>query len=514
MPGDSTRSDRPSTFSALLTAGAVVLIVASVVPLALVQLPNLIGSDLPATTLTGIVGRTSLVSLVRASGLALPVMACVAPVAAVLARRRRAWPVLLAGLLVIGAADLLGDSVHSLLTIGADRVLHGLGAGIALPASLALVWERSPRWSRLLARWWMVVTVISLFGVVPLMRDRLADDGWRAALQPFPWLTAVGLAATALYVALAGGAGRQSRSAVTPAERSQLALLAVPLAGLGALDVGVSDQSSRSVAVAAGAAVVVLAALAMVASSDPVTGGVRGRRARLCFPLIAACAGFVLTPTAGEIATLRPLSGGQHPALRSLLLPLAAAAAGCLLGTAIAWLSGRRARQSNDGRGGRTGAHAARHKNTRNDRHTTLICVIVGLVCATAGLVVMHVAGVAAGQHELAVGYALLGGGLAMALSAGVSEATPAGSLSGLSLTLAGALTGYLVAGALQIRMVGSLASSTIKTQASTPAVARALTRAASWWEVAAAAAAVVAAVAIFLIGRARRGQEEVAARG
>jgi hypothetical protein len=491
-----------------------VLIVASVVPLTVLQLPNLIASDLPVATLTKIAGPASLVTLIRASGLALPVMACVAPVAAVLARRRRAWPVLLAGLLVIGAADLLGDSAHSVLTIGADRVLHGLGAGLALPATLALAWERPPRWARLLARWWVVVTVISLFAVVPVMRDRLAD-GWRAALQPFPWLTAVGLAATALYIVLAGGAGKQSRSAVTPVERSQLALLAVPLAGLGALDVGVSNQSSRSVTVAAGVAVVVLAALAMVSSADHVTGGVRGRRARLCFPLIAACAGFALAPTAGQIATLRPLAGGPEPALRSLWLPLASAAAGCLLGTAVAWLCGRRAaKRPGEGRSGRAGAHAAKPKKAPGTGRITLACVVAGLICAAAGLAVANRTGAAAGQHELAVVYGLLGGGLALALSAGVAEATPAGALSGLSLALAGALTGYLVAGAIQIRMVGSLASSSIKVQAGSPVVAQALTRAEGWWSVAAAAAAVATAAGVFLIGRARRGQEEVATRG
>ncbi|HEX4061439.1 MAG TPA: hypothetical protein VHY58_10520 [Streptosporangiaceae bacterium] len=512
-----------------LAAGVAVLIVAAVVPLALLQLPNLLATELPASALARMAGHGSVVGLVRASGLALPVMACVAPVAAVLARRRRAWPVLLAGLLAIGAADLLADSVHSALTIGADRALHGLGAGFALPATLALAWERPPRWCRLLARWWVVVMVISLFGVVPVMRDRLAGGDWRAALQPFPWLTAVGLAATALYVALAGGAGRQTRSAVTPAERSQLALLAVPVLGLGALDVGVSNQNSRSVAVAAGVAVVVLAALAMVTSSDPVTGGARlaaetpdGRRARrrrLCFPLIAACAGFALGPTLGQIATLRPLAGGPDPALRSLWLPLAAAVAGCLLGTAVAWLTGRHAaRQQGDGRTSRAGAHAARHKSTKETRSNggrgPLACVIVGLICAAAGLAIAHVAGPAGGQHELAVAYALIAGGLTLALSAAVAEATPAGAMSGVSLSLAGALTGYLLAGAIQIRMVGALASSSIQAQLGSRAVAQALTRAANWWDVAAAAGAVVAAAGVFLIGRARRGPEEVASRG
>jgi hypothetical protein len=523
-------------------AGVVgVLIVACVVPLALLQLPNLLATEVPAATLARIAGHSGVVSLIRASGLALPVMACVAPVAAVLARRRRAWPVLLAGLLVIGGADLLGDYARTAMIIGVDRALHGLGGGLALPGTLALAWERPPRWCRLLARWWVVVAVVSLFAVVPVMRDRLAGGDWRAALQPFPWLTAVGLGVTALYVALAGGMGRQTRSAVTPAERSQLALLAVPVAGLGALDLGVSDQNSRSVAVAAGVAVLVLAVLAMVTSSDPVTGGARGRRRRLGFPVIAACAGFVLAPTAGDIATLRPLAGGPDPALRSLWLPLAAAAAGCLLGTAVAWLAGRRVgRQAGEVRGARTGAHAARHQRRASFGSgkqgagkaegyigpATLICVLTGLICAAAGLVLARTAGPAAGQHELAAAYALLGGGLAMALSAGVAEATPSGALAGLSLALAGALSGYLLAGAVQIHMVSSLARVQAGAQApgaqapltqaplTQASLTQALSRAASWWDVAAAAATLVAAAGVFLIGRARRGQEEVGSRG
>jgi hypothetical protein len=488
---------------------AAALIVACVVPLTVLQLPNLIASVLPAGALARIAGDGSVLSLVRASGLALPVMACVAPVAAVLARRKRAWPALLAGLILFGAADLLGNSAHSVLTIGADRALHGLGVGIALPASLALGWERPPRSGRLLRRWWVVVAVVSLAASVPLMRDRLAGGDWRLALQPFPWLTAAGLAATALYAALTG-AGRQGRAAVTLAERSQLTLLAVPLAGIGALDVGVSNASARSVAVAAGAAVVVLIALAMVTSADPVTGGPRQGRPRLCFPLTAACAGFALAPTAAMLAILRPLAGGgPYPTLHALALPLAAAAGAAVAGTGIAWLCGRRAAAA----AVRAGAHAARHKAARKSgtgragtSRAALRCVLTGLACAAAGLVVAHQAGPAGPRAELAAAYALLCGGLAMALGAAVAEATPSGALAGLSLALGGALTGFLVAGAIQIRIVGSVTSAGGAGHRAA-AVAQALGRAVGWWDVAAAAATVVAAAGIFLLARARQEQ-------
>jgi hypothetical protein len=491
--------------------------VASVVPLAALQLPNLIAASMSAATMARIAGPNGATDLVRVSGLALPVMACVAPVAAVLARRHRAWPSLVTGLILLGAADLLGNSAHSVLAIGVDRGLHGLGAGIALPATLALAWERPRRWRRLLSRWWVVVMVISLLGSVPLLRDRLAGGDWRVQLQPFPWLTAFALAATAVYLALTGGAGPPPRAAVTPAERSQLGLLAAPLAGLGALDVGISGQLASSVGVAAGVAVFVLACLAMVTSADAVTGGPRGPRARLCFPLIGACAGFVLAPTAGAIGTLRSLAAGPDPALRALWLPLAAGAAACVLGTGVAHLL-RPAPET-----AAAGAHAARHKNAKNGKNGkngkaskrgnpsrgALRCVLAGLTCAAAGLLIARLTGPNGSQAELAAAYALIAGGLAAALSTGIAEATPAGAMTGLSLALAGAMTGYLAAGAIQIRLVGSLAAA-----AQPSAVTGALTRAAGSWELAAAAAAAAAGIAAFFIGRARRVQGEVPVRG
>jgi hypothetical protein len=415
------------------------------------------------------------------------------------------------GLILLGAADLLGDSARSVLLIAVDRALHGLGAGLVLPATLALAWERSPRWRRLLSRWWAVVLVISLLGAVPLLRDRLTGGDWRVALHPVPWLTAVALAVTAGYVALTGGAGPPPRAAVTPAERSQLALLAAPAAGLSVLAVGVSNQLTSAVLAAGVVAVFVLACLAIVTSADAVTGGERGARSRLCFPLVGACAGFVLAPTAGAIGTLAPLAAGPHPALRALGVPLAAAAAACILGTAVAWLLRGRAPAP-------AGTHTARHKAGRagHGGSRALRCVLAGLACAAAGLLVVRVAGPGGSHAELAGAYALLAGGLVMALSASIAEATPSGAMAGLSLALAGAMIGYLAAGAIQIRLVGSASAAAARAPAAArvSAMADALTRAAGTWELAAAAAAAAAAVGVLFIGRARRRKGEVPVRG
>jgi hypothetical protein len=555
--------------------------VLSVVPLALLQLPNLIASGMPAATLARIAGPNGAADLVRAAGLTLPIMVCVVPVGALLARRHRAWPTLLAGVVLIGCADLLGDSARTLALIGLDRALHGLGAGLALPASLAVAWERSGRWRRLLSRCWMVIMLVSLLGAVPLLRDRLTGGHWQVAVAPLPWLTAAALAAAALYVAAAGGSGPPPRAAVTPAERSQLALLAVPAVGLAALDVGVAGQPSSpaSAIAAAGIAVLVLAGLAMTTSADAVTGGQRGQRGRLCFPLAGAAAGFATAPTAGAIGSLRPLTAGPHPALRAFLLPLAAAAAGCIVAAGIAALCrrgaeppargpggpetdgagwpgtedtnpsrpgraarrdantpGRPGRRDADTPGraglrdantpgparsggalrGRAGAHAGAHAAAHRGSGGPLRLVLAGLLLAAAGLVTVRAAGPGGGPAGLAAGYGLLAGGLGLALCAAIAEATAAGAMAGLTLIVAGALTGNLVAGAIQIRMIGAGAAGAARATATGAASSAegVLTRATSLWELLAAGVVVAAAAATLFIGRARHGREEVPGRG
>ncbi|HEY2444081.1 MAG TPA: hypothetical protein VGI31_13150 [Streptosporangiaceae bacterium] len=490
----------------------------SVVPLALLQLPDLIASGMSAATLARIAGPNGAADLVRAAGLTLPIMVCVVPVGGLLARQHRAWPTLLAGVVLIGCADLLGDSARTVTLIGLDRALYGLGAGLALPASLAVAWERSGRWRRLLSRCWTVIMLVSLLGAVPLLRDRLTGGHWQAALQPLPWLTAVALAAAAAYVAATGGSGPPPRAAVTPAERSQLALLAVPAIGLAALDVGVAEQPASPAAAmaAAGVAVLVLAGLAMTTSADAVTGGNRGKRGRLCFPLAGAACGFAIAPTAGAIASLRPLAAGPHPALRGFLLPLAVAAASCVVAAGIAALCHRGPdTPARDRAGAHAGAHAAAHRGSGG----ALRLVLAGLLLAAAGLVTARATGPAGSQAGLAAGYGLAAGGLGLALCSAIAEATAAGAMAGLSLIVAGALTGNLVAGAIQIRMIGSITAGAAGAAGSAAADAAGsaesvLTRATSLWELVASGAVVAAAVAALFIGRAHHDQEEVPGRG
>ena len=60
--------------------------------------------------------------------------------AALVVRRMRAGPMLLAGLFLLAAADALGDA-RTVVLIGVDRSLHGAGAGVALTGVIAVITE-------------------------------------------------------------------------------------------------------------------------------------------------------------------------------------------------------------------------------------------------------------------------------------------------------------------------------------------------------------------------------------
>ena len=81
-------------------------LVATVVPLAVAQIPDAIAWSLPPRLAAG--GPAVVTSVLRASGLALPAMAVAGSLAALAVRWLRAGPVLLAGLFLLAAADALG----------------------------------------------------------------------------------------------------------------------------------------------------------------------------------------------------------------------------------------------------------------------------------------------------------------------------------------------------------------------------------------------------------------------
>ncbi len=467
---------------------AAAAVVATVAPLCLLQVPNAIAWAM-ASVGPAADGPQGPAAVLRAAGLALPAMAAIGGVAALAATRLRAWPVLLAGLVTMAVADALGVSAHTVTQIGTDRILHGLAAGMAMPAALALAWERSPGARPLLAALWSAAAVTGLVAATAAVRARLSGGDWHAALAPYPWLTGTALTVAALYAVLADGRGsprgpgRLGARTDAAHERAQLAVLAVPAVGLSLLSVAVTYRPPAALLATAAVSILILYGVAAVASADKLVGG------RLCFPLIAAVTGLVVAPAAGAVTGLRALgspvagitgpgiTGPAAPATGHLggpaWLPLAATAGSALAGAAIALAL----------------------------RHRPRAVVLAGLALAAEGLVAAFAAGPFAGAAMLAGVGVPLAAGLTAAITAALLGATAAGALSGVTLLLAGLMTGYLAVGSVQVRMVLRLAAGS----AAGTGARGALAGAAGRCELAGAGSVVIVMAAIFIAGRACR---------
>ena len=135
-------------------------------------------------------------------------------------------PVLLAGLVILAAADAFGGVTRTVALIGADRSLHGAGAGIAMAGVVAVIMERRPQpqapneGRRVLAGRWAAFMVAGLATAPELMRHRVASGNWVVALQPFPWLTGAALGLGALYALLTEGTATVSARLPLPAART------------------------------------------------------------------------------------------------------------------------------------------------------------------------------------------------------------------------------------------------------------------------------------------------------
>jgi hypothetical protein len=485
-------------------------IVATVVPLAVAQIPDAIAWSLPPRLAAG--GPPAVTSLLRASGLALPAMAVAGSLATLAVRWIRAGPVLLAGLFLLATADALGNAARTVVLIGADRSLHGAGAGVALAGVIAVITEqrahqrqrqahqagerRQPgerhqpserRQSgerrqpgeqhqpserhqqgerhrrfpaaagRLAAGWWAAVMVAGLAVAPEVMRHRVSSGGWHTALQPYPWLTAAALTLAALYALLAEDtAVATARNAFPAAERAQLALLTAPVAGICAIAVAVTYRGGSAVDAAAIADAIALAGMAAITART----GSAGR-----FAVVCGVTGFVLAPAAGAVTALTAPTQSTAETGGAVL-------AAALCGAGLALLPKR--------------------------PHPRALTA-AGLVLAAAGLLALDLAGLAAPSGlMLMLLCAPVAAGLAAALAASLRAAGPAGALAGLVLLLAGLVAGYLAAGAVQLRAL---------TGATTvPAAHAALATAAGRWTLTAAALAGAAALALACIGRRRTG--------
>jgi hypothetical protein len=416
-------------------------VVAAVVPLALLQLPDAIAWAVPRQ----FASATAVSDLLRVSGLALSAMVIAAPLGALAVRRFRAWPVLMTGLGVFGIADLLGGAAGTVGQVGIDRALHGAGAGIALAASIALAAERRNRAGRALAAWWAACAVTGLAAAPEVMRHRLASGDWHAALQPYPWLTGAALGLAALYALLADGTlTRGTRTSFPVADRAQLALLAVPVTGMCVVAFAVTFGHSQSVIAAAVAETISLAGLAIMTTR---TGSVAW------LAMASAVTGFTLAPAAGAVTDL--MRAGPGPGAVRCALALCGAA---LCGAVIA-IAG----------------------NTR-------VMMACGLAVAAAGFAA---AAVNPGGAYLVLICVLVAGGLAAAMAAGLRGTGAPGAMCAVALLLAGVLAGYLADGAFELQAI-------VAANRTASGIRTALTTADSRWNITAAILAGGVALILF----------------
>jgi hypothetical protein len=318
-------------------------------------------------------------------------------------------PVLVAGLLAVAAADALGDLARSVLLIGVDRTLHGLGAGVCLAAAAGIVAERRQA-SRSLVGWWACATVCGLAATPALMRHRVIADGWHAALQAYPWLAGVALALAALYTILAEGTAPLAvRIAFPPAERALVALLAAPVAGMCAIAVAVTDRGGQAVAVAAIAGAIGVTGLSVLAGKASTAGRLAG---------VCAVTGFTVVPAAEAVTTIVP-AAELGPKVGVALAAAAACGAALVL-----------ARPGT----GRRGTAA-------------------GLFVAAAAFDAFYLAGGAITHAEvLALVGAPLAGGMTAALAAAWRSTGTGGAVCGVVLLLTGVVGGYVAVAAVQLQ--------------------------------------------------------------
>ncbi|QKG21318.1 hypothetical protein ACTIVE_2956, partial [Actinomadura verrucosospora] len=305
---------RSAALGALLAA-------VTAVPAAVLVVPDATAGTVPAAAHALGLRDAQIPALLRATGLSLPALALTVPLAAVAARRLPAWAVLATGLAVLlgglGAVRFAG----SVPLAGAVRAVQGAGAGIALPASLVLVWERrnavaSALWAGVLAAALLVAMPLAMRAAlhdVPPPRAGAAPSGWPAALAPFPWLAAAAAGAAVLGALLRG---RVPWSLPPPrlAERGRLSLPFVPVAALAFLAVVAAHGWSPGARLAVAASA--LAALAGIAVAGGAEDGPFG-----CAVVMVA-AGLLTYPLAAPLSGLAaagaPAAGPLPPAAGAL----------------------------------------------------------------------------------------------------------------------------------------------------------------------------------------------------
>lgn len=397
-------------------------------PLAVVAIPNTI-SVVAALLPPGV----SQVEMIRAHGLALPAMLVTVPLAAVAVRRLRAAPILVAGLTLLALADVAGGYTDTVALVGVLRVLHGIGAGMLVPATLVAVAER-PR-SRVLLPIWAGTLAASLLTAQALALWAIRDvSSWQVTLQPYPLLTGIALALAAAYLVLwmiakdGGVPGEQEilpTGRPTSAERGRLSLAVVPAAGIAVLGIGITfDWSPPLVVVAAALAVLAMLALASFGTFE----GAGGRT----LALANVAVGLVVLPTAAQMTYIElggPLGG---PGLKGLWGPFLAAVVAALVAAVL----------------------AGRLPESSAARTTT-----AGLVAVVAALCAIRLLVPAPSGGPLVVPFVLLAAGAAVALVGAFRLAGLGSALLGLSLCFPAVLAGFLLGTGIQVNRLREAAA-------------------------------------------------------
>ncbi|MGS2648454.1 hypothetical protein [Streptosporangium sp. LJ11] len=384
------------------------LLVAVVLPLAIVAIPNTI--SVVAALLPPDISQ---IAMIRAHGLALPAMVLTVPVAAVAVHRMRAAPMMVAGLTLLAFADAAGGYAGSTALVGVLRVLHGVGAGLLVPATLMAVWGRSV----LLRAVWAAALTASLLAAQALALWPLDQvDSWRVTLQPYPMLTGVALVLAALYLVLWLKEGEGAGPVRVVAERGRTLWVVVPAAGVAALALGSTFDWSPSLVIrAALVSVVVLLALASSGASKGAVGRAPAH--------VMVAVGVVALPTAAQI-TYVELGGLGGPGLSGLWPAFAIAALVGLLSAALANRLG----------------HPAMPMVTAG-----------GLVVMVAGLCAVRLFLPAPGGLPLILPFALLAGGASVALTGALRSCGEGAALLALSLFFPAVLVGFLLGSGVQV---------------------------------------------------------------
>ncbi|MEV7970278.1 hypothetical protein AB0O34_30465 [Sphaerisporangium sp. NPDC088356] len=397
------------------------LLTAVALPLAIVAIPNTI-SVVSALLPPEIAG----VGILRAHGLALPVMLCTVPLAGAAMRRFQAAPILVAGLALLAVADVAGGFAGSTVGVGALRALHGIGAGLLVPATFAASWERPGAARGVLMPIWAGALAVSLLAAQALALWPLDEvTSWRVTLQPYPLLTGVALALAAVYFVLARLTGESADTRATGAERGHLVLAAGPSVGIAVLAFGTTfNWPSGLIVAAAGLAVVMLLAMACAGRIEGAGGRV------LAFVMVAV--GLVILPTAAQV-TYVELGGLGGPGLSGLWAPFGLAS---VIAFAAALVAGRLSE--------------------------ALVPKLIGggLVTMVVGLCAVRLFVPAASGMPLLVPFALLTAGAAVAVTSAVRGVGLRAALFGLSLCFPAVLSGFLLGTGIQVGRLRAVSSS------------------------------------------------------